>query len=180
MKTIAFTTMTTPVGEMIAGATDDGLCLFDYVHRRMHEPILRRVEQRLGAVLGEGDSEFFEPLRAQLDAYFEGTRTAFELPLVMSGTPFEERVWRALMDIPYGEVRSYGELAAALGQPTAVRAVARANGANCLPIIVPCHRVVGHDGRLTGYSGGLRAKRWLLELERGHAGEQAQGSLFDL
>lgn len=101
----------------------------------------------------------------QLNAYFGGERQGFDLPLNAAGTPFQQSVWRALCAIPYGETRSYRELAEAIGNPSAVRAVARANGANPLSIVVPCHRVIGSDGTLTGYAGGLEMKARLLILE---------------
>jgi O-6-methylguanine DNA methyltransferase len=106
-------------------------------------------------------------VRGDLDAYFAGTLRTFELPLLMSGTPFQRRVWQALLDIPYGETWSYKQLAERIGQPSAVRAVALANGANRIAIVIPCHRVIGADGSLTGYGGGLWKKQRLLELERG-------------
>ncbi len=106
---------------------------------------------------------------AQLHAYFDRSLRTFSLPLDMAGTDFQLRVWNLLREIPYGETRSYRDLAAALGRPRAVRAVGAANGANPLPIVVPCHRVIGADGRLTGYGGGLPLKKQLLELERTYA-----------
>lgn len=102
----------------------------------------------------------------QLSAWFAGERRAFDLPLGPEGTPFQRAVWRALRDIPYGETRSYGQIAAAIGRPAAVRAVGAANGQNPLALIVPCHRVIGASGALTGYAGGLERKRWLLGHER--------------
>ena len=103
---------------------------------------------------------------AQLREYFEGTRQVFDVPLALSGTPFQLKVWAALTDIPYGETITYGELAQRIGQPDAVRAVGAANGKNPVPIIVPCHRVIGSNGKLTGYGGGLPIKAALLDLER--------------
>lgn len=111
------------------------------------------------------DEERTEPVRRQLAEYFARERTDFDLELRPAGTPFELEVWEALRRIPYGETRSYGELARALGRPNASRAVGRANGANPIPIVVPCHRVIGADGSLTGFGGGLQAKTTLLELE---------------
>jgi methylated-DNA-[protein]-cysteine S-methyltransferase len=113
------------------------------------------------------EDDAWREAKRQLAAYFAGTLTTFELALRPEGTPFQQQVWRALRDIPYGETRSYGQLAAAIGRPTAVRAVGRANGCNPLPIVIPCHRVIGSNGTLTGYGGGLAAKQWLLDLERG-------------
>ena len=107
----------------------------------------------------------FEAARAQLDAYFAGTRRAFDLPIAPAGSDFQRRVWSALLTIPYGGVTSYGRLAAAIGRPTGARAVGLANGRNPISILVPCHRVVGADGALVGYGGGLERKRFLLALE---------------
>lgn len=116
------------------------------------------------------DDTAFDDVRAQLDEYFAGTRTEFDLPLHMLGSPFQLRVWAALCAIPCGETRSYGALAEALGAPGAARAVGLANGQNPVSIIVPCHRVIGADGSLTGYGGGLPAKQWLLSHEAAHSG----------
>lgn len=116
------------------------------------------------------DDDAFDDVRTQLAEYFTGSRRAFELPLHPSGTAFQQQVWAALLDIPYGETTSYGKTAAAIGAPTASRAVGLANGQNPIPIIVPCHRVIGANGSLTGYGGGLDTKRWLLAHERGQAG----------
>jgi methylated-DNA-[protein]-cysteine S-methyltransferase len=114
-------------------------------------------------------STSFADVRAQLREYFAGERSAFDLELVMDGSPFEGRVWGALRDIPYGATVSYGELARQIGQPSAARAVGLANGRNPISVIVPCHRVIGANGTLTGYGGGLERKRMLLELESGQA-----------
>ena len=114
---------------------------------------------------------------AQLEAYFTGERTGFDVGLHLPGTPFQQSVWAALREIPYGETRSYGELATRIGSPRASRAVGLANGRNPIAIIVPCHRVVGADGRLTGYGGGIERKRHLLDLERSHRSRDVQGSL---
>ncbi|HET6432639.1 methylated-DNA--[protein]-cysteine S-methyltransferase [Dyella sp.] len=112
--------------------------------------------------------------RVQLQEYFDGTRRAFSLPLHPLGTPFQQEVWRALAEIPYGQTISYGELARRIGSPAAVRAVGAANGRNPLPLVLPCHRVIGSNGSLTGFGGGLPTKRWLLGLEARVAG----GDLF--
>ena len=112
----------------------------------------------------------FEEARRQLGEYFEGVRRTFELDLAPVGTLFQRKVWRALSDIPYGETRSYAEIASAIGNPRAAMAVGGANGSNPLPIVVPCHRVIGSDGSLTGFGGGLAAKRFLLDLERNNSG----------
>jgi methylated-DNA-[protein]-cysteine S-methyltransferase len=118
----------------------------------------------------ERDDTAFDDLRRQLGEYFAGARHDFDLPLNATGTPFQKRVWAALCEIPYGETASYGQTAEAIGAPTASRAVGLANGQNPISIVVPCHRVIGANGSLTGYGGGLEAKRWLLAHETGQAG----------
>lgn len=138
-------------------------------------------QSRRGALVPDPDWEVaeepFARAAAQLAEYFAGTRRRFELPLDPAGTAFQLRVWRALACVPYGSVVSYGELARRIGQPQACRAVGLANGANPLPIIVPCHRVIGADGSLTGFGGGLESKRSLLALERRVLGEELQLTL---
>jgi O-6-methylguanine DNA methyltransferase len=128
---------------------------------------VERVRQRLGAVFAPGRSDVSRQVVQDVEAYFAGELRSFDLPLAPCGTDFQREVWGALAEIPYGETRSYADVAAALGRPKAVRAVGAANGMNALAIVVPCHRVVGADGRLTGYGGGLWRKRRLLDLERG-------------
>lgn len=156
----------TPLGPMLLGATDAGVCLLEFTDRRMLETQLRRVAQRLGGAFVPGANDVSRQMEAELEAYFAGTLREFRTPLVPAGSPFQERVWAALREIPYGHTRSYAEQARMIGAPTAVRAVARANGDNRIAIVIPCHRVVGADGSLTGYGGGLWRKRFLLDLER--------------
>ena len=122
------------------------------------------------------DDEALASTRAQLTEYFAGERSSFDLPLVPEGTGFQRKVWSALCEIPYGETISYGELARHIGQPSAARAVGLANGSNPLPIVVPCHRVIGADGSLTGFGGGIERKRWLLAHEKRFA--KVTGDLF--
>jgi methylated-DNA-[protein]-cysteine S-methyltransferase len=155
-----YTTMNSPVGKILLAGNADGLSYID-LQSGPHsiEPAAEWVE----------DEGFFSEAIAQLEAYFSGELQQFELPLAAEGTPFQQEVWRALVDIPYGETISYGELAAKLGKPGAARAVGLANGRNPLPIVVPCHRVIGSDGSLTGYGGGLDIKRALLALEQDHS-----------
>jgi AraC family transcriptional regulator of adaptative response/methylated-DNA-[protein]-cysteine methyltransferase len=168
---ITVTRILTPLGPMLAGATDEGLCLLEFVDRRMLETQLANLRRRLRAELVPGSNKHFESLSVQIEEYFAGTRKQFDLPLVLTGTPFQQKVWEGLLAIPYGTTRSYGKQAAMLGRPRAVRAVARANGENRIAIIIPCHRVVGKDGRLTGYGGGLWRKQYLLDHERAHRGD---------
>lgn len=162
---IPTTRILTPLGPMLAGATDEGICLLEFVDRRMLETQIKRLGKQLHARMIPGSNEFFGPLNEQLEEYFSGNRKKFDLPLVLPGTPFQKKVWSGLQTIGYGSVRSYKEQAEAIGSPRAVRAVARANGDNRIAILVPCHRVVGSKGELVGYGGGLWRKKFLLELE---------------
>ena len=157
----------TPLGPMLAGAGEDGICLLEFTDRRMLETQFKRIRKRLNAELLPGQSPYFQPLQLQLEEYFSGRRTEFDLPLTLVGTEFQKQVWRTLMQIPYGKTRSYKEQARAVGKPEAVRAVAKANGDNPLSLIVPCHRVIGSNGDLVGYGGGLWRKQYLLNLEKG-------------
>ena len=166
--------LNTPLGPMVAGANDDGICLLEFSDRRMLETQLRRVGKRFGQAPVPGDHALIDRLEGQLDQYFKGTVKAFDLPLALSGTPFQERVWRALLEIPYGETISYDELARRVDCPGGQRAVGRANGDNRIAVVIPCHRVIRASGDLGGYGGGLPRKRWLLDLERG----ALQESLF--
>ncbi len=156
----------TPLGPMLVGATDEGICLLDFTDRRMLETLLKRLNRRMKASFIPGENPHFKHLEEQLKAYFNGELHEFEVPLVYAGSDFQTQVWDLLQTIPYGATRSYQEQAELMGNPKAVRAVARANGDNCLAILVPCHRVIGKDGHLTGYGGGLWRKQYLLDLER--------------
>jgi methylated-DNA-[protein]-cysteine S-methyltransferase len=157
-KRIVFTTMASPIGELLLvgdGETLGGLYMQD-----------GRKPKRIAAGWTETTAPFAD-VRTQLEEYFAGERRTFDVRLAPEGAPFEREVWRALEEIPYGETVSYGEIARRVGQPGAARAVGTANGRNPIAVIVPCHRVIGADGSLTGYGGGLERKRLLLELERG-------------
>ena len=155
-----------PLGPMVAVASEQGLCLLEFGDRRMLESEFADLQQRLRAVLLPGSNEFTQAAVQQLGEYFAGTRKAFDVPLHAPGTAFQQRVWAALREIPFGELRSYGEIAARIGEPKAVRAVGTANGMNRIAIMIPCHRVIGADGALTGYGGGLWRKDWLLKHEQ--------------
>jgi O-6-methylguanine DNA methyltransferase len=163
MNTTRFTEMESPIGMLRLCGTPRGLTgLFMDDHRHGPEAADQRQWER--------DDALFAEARAQLADYFAGHRQTFALPVdreALGGTDFQRRVWSELERIPFGVTISYGELARRLGQPGAVRAVGLANGRNPISIIVPCHRVIGADGSLTGYGGGLERKRWLLEFERG-------------
>jgi AraC family transcriptional regulator of adaptative response/methylated-DNA-[protein]-cysteine methyltransferase len=152
---------------MLAGATDDGICLLEFVDRRMLETQLNRLSKLLTAKIVPGSHRHFDTLNRQLEEYFSGRRKEFDLPLVLPGTPFQKKVWAGLQAIPYGCTRSYKEQAEVIGSPDAVRAVAKANGDNRIAILIPCHRVIGANGELVGYGGGLRRKQYLLKLESG-------------
>ena len=157
-----------PLGPMVAIASDNGLCLLEFGDRRMLESEFADLQKRLSAVLLPGKNEFTEEAVRQIQEYFAGTRKTFSVPLHAPGTEFQQRVWAALREIPFGEMRSYGEIAAVIGDPKAVRAVGTANGMNRIAIMIPCHRVIGADGALTGYGGGLWRKDWLLKHEQEH------------
>lgn len=155
-----------PVGEMILASYQDKLCLADWRYRKMRPQIDARIQRLLQSDYQLSSSSVIEQAREQLGEYFNRQRKTFDLPLLLAGSEFQQKVWRGLQAIEFGQTQSYGQLAAALGQPRAVRAVANANGANALSIIVPCHRIIGARGELVGYAGGLSAKQKLLEIEQ--------------
>ena len=193
MPRISCTTMNTPLGEVYLGAVEGieptehapagtGLCLTEFTNpdRLMRERA--QLELALGASFPEAGStggadadRVLAEAEHQLGAYFAGDLTSFDLPLVMPGTPFQQSVWQALLELGHAETTTYGELAGALGNPDAQRAVGAANGANRIAIIVPCHRVVDASGGLHGYAGGLERKRWLLDHEAGDRGTLFEG-----
>lgn len=160
--TATHTVVDSPCGALTLVARDGHLSGL-YMTEQRHRPD----EHTFGPRTGVRDLAAFSAAAEQLDAYFAGERTDFNVELGLHGTPFQQRVWQSLQDIPYGETRTYGELAEILGKPGASRAVGLANGKNPVSIIVPCHRVIGANGSLTGYGGGLERKRWLLGFERG-------------
>ena len=159
----------TPLGPMLALADDHGLALLEFVDRRGLERELESVQRRLKRRILPGEHNHLQQIERELQAYFSGQSLRFATPIAPSGSGFQRAVWNALLAIPPGETRSYAEIAEAIGQPAAVRAVGRANGDNRLCLVIPCHRVIGADGSLTGYSGGLWRKQWLLDHERSHA-----------
>lgn len=165
-KIINLTRIETPLGTMIACATDNGICLLEFSDRKMLETELKLLTKSLKAPIVQAENKYFEQLRSQLNTYFSGQSKSFDIPLDMIGTPFQKQVWNILLTIPYGTTASYAEQAKKLGNPSAIRAVANANGMNKISIIIPCHRVIGSDGSLTGYGGGLWRKKKLLDLER--------------
>lgn len=156
----------TPLGPMIAAASDTGLCLLEFADRRMLATQFKRIGKLFSQPIVPGEHRFISQAKQELDEYFAGDLTTFEVPLRADGTEFQMSVWKALLDIPHGQTTSYERLARSIDRPRAQRAVGRANGDNRFAILIPCHRVVRSDGTLCGYGGGLWRKRWLLEHER--------------
>jgi methylated-DNA-[protein]-cysteine S-methyltransferase len=171
MTSAITTSIDSPVGTLTLSASD-GYVTGMYMHGQRHAP--------QGGPEGRRDDAWFADVVGQLRAYFDGDLTAFEIPIRLEGTDFQCEVWSHLQDIPYGETISYGELARRVGSPKASRAVGLANGRNPVSIIVPCHRVIGSNGQLTGYGGGLERKTWLLDHEAAHrTGGAFQAQLSD-
>ena len=164
-QVITINRITTPLGPMMIGVTDEGLCLLEFTDRRMLETQIETLKKRFKAEMITGMHPMMKPVEEQLAAYFEGRLKAFDLPLITPGTEFQQEVWQELTTIPYGSTRSYKQQANAVGDVKAVRAVARANGENRIAIIIPCHRVIGSDGSIVGYGGGIHRKQWLLKHE---------------
>lgn len=154
MAGVTFTFIDTAIGPLLAARDGEAIIQISFAPASPRDEWTRRDDR-------------FDDIRRALDEYFAGRRTTFDLPLEPRGTDFQRSVWRALVDIPFGETTTYGMLARRIGKPDAVRAVGAANGANPLPIVVPCHRVIGSNGSLTGFGGGLLVKRWLLDHEAG-------------
>ncbi|MCM0252224.1 MULTISPECIES: methylated-DNA--[protein]-cysteine S-methyltransferase [Bacteroides] len=154
-----------PCGELILGSYQGKLCMCDWNREGRRVLIDRRMQKLLHADYEKSSSEVIVRTIIQLDEYFGRKRTAFDIPLFFVGTDFQKTVWKELLNIPYGMTLSYGDLSRKLGNPKAIRAVAAANGANPISILVPCHRVIGSDRKLVGYGGGIPAKKILLELE---------------
>lgn len=164
---ISKTHIETPLGEMIACATNKGICLLEFNNRKNIEGQFQKTEKELNNIIVEEDNIHFDLLKKELAAYFRRELNQFTVPLDLIGTEFQKKVWQALLTIPYGKTVSYLQQSEAMGNPLSIRAVANANGMNKIAIIVPCHRVIGSNGKLTGYAGGLEKKRWLLNMEKG-------------
>jgi AraC family transcriptional regulator of adaptative response/methylated-DNA-[protein]-cysteine methyltransferase len=177
---IVVTTVESPVGPLQLGATDRGVCLLEFTDRRGLPRELETLTKRFQSPIAPGSNEHVEQLADELRRYFAGELTRFETPLDLTGTPFQLKVWNELLNIPYGQTISYGQLAERIGRPGAQRAVGRANGDNRIAIVIPCHRVVQSDGKLRGYGGGLWRKQFLLDLEAaaGKHGIQASRLAF--
>jgi AraC family transcriptional regulator of adaptative response/methylated-DNA-[protein]-cysteine methyltransferase len=165
-QVIQITRFTTPIGPMFACASEEGLCLLEFTDRRKLETEFNDIRNRLNAIILPGENPILTQTKNELLEYFNGIRQEFSIPLHTPGTAFQRSVWDNLIRIPYGETRSYKEQAIRLSNPKAIRAVGAANGQNRIAIVIPCHRVIGSDGSLVGYGGGLSRKKWLLELER--------------
>jgi AraC family transcriptional regulator of adaptative response/methylated-DNA-[protein]-cysteine methyltransferase len=158
--------LTTAIGPMFACASRQGLCLLEFTDRKSLETEFRDLRKRLNAVILPGDNPYLDQAEEEIHQYFQGKRKKFNTPLHTPGTDFQKSVWQGLQEIPYGKTCSYQQQAQKIGKPKAVRAVAAANGKNRIAIIIPCHRVIGSDGNLVGYGGGLHRKKWLLDFER--------------
>lgn len=156
----------TDYGELILGAYKDQFCLCDWRYRHQRATVDERITKGLNAILVENDNDVLAETKKQLNQYFNYQRETFDIPLLFVGTDFQKSVWNALMEVGYGTTASYLQLSTKLGNVKAIRAVASANGANAISIIVPCHRIIGSNGELVGYAGGLEAKRKLLSLEQ--------------
>lgn len=156
----------TQLGPMIAVADENTLYMLEFVDRRGLEREVERLREKTKSAIVPGSTEAIESIKTELQQYFEGNLTTFKTPLAYLGTPFQQTVWDKLQDIPFGQTQSYSELAATIGKPSAVRAVAQANGANQIAIVIPCHRVIGAGGELRGYGGGLTRKEWLIQHEK--------------
>ena len=154
-----------PCGVLMLGSFGDKLCLCDWQVERHRNHVGNRLKRILNAEFEEGVSPIIDMAIKQLNDYFAGKRTIFDVPLLFVGTDFQKKVWNHLLTVPFGKTISYGEMAKEIGMPKAVRTVANANGANSMSIFAPCHRIIGSDKSLTGYGGGLEAKEYLLKLE---------------
>jgi len=155
----------TPFGELIMGSFNNILCLCDWRYRKMRSSIDHRIKTELNAGYIDGSSKIIKITKTQLSQYFEGNRSEFDIPLLLVGSDFQKKIWNALLQISYGNTETYLGLSKKTGNEKAIRAVATANGANAISIIIPCHRIIGSDGGLVGYAGGLKVKRELLQLE---------------
>jgi methylated-DNA-[protein]-cysteine S-methyltransferase len=156
----------TKIGELVLGSFDKKLCLLDFRYRKMRTTVDKRIKSGLKAAFVERDDECLEKTRNQLDEYLSGNRKTFDIPLLMVGTDFQKSVWNALLTTPYGATSTYLQLARDINNEKAVRAVASANGANAISLMIPCHRIIGSDGELVGYGGGLAVKKRLIQLEQ--------------
>jgi len=165
MNTINIQYYKTKIGELILGSFENKLCMLDFRYRRMRTTVDKRIQTGLNAEFLEKDNEVLKETRKQIDEYLSGERTEFEIPILMIGSNFQKQVWQELMNVKYGETASYSDLAKRINNEKAVRAVASANGANSIGLIIPCHRIIESNGGLGGYGGGLPVKKRLLKIE---------------
>ncbi|MDA3811878.1 MAG: methylated-DNA--[protein]-cysteine S-methyltransferase [Spirochaetaceae bacterium] len=165
MNTIKVKHIKISLGELILGEYEGKLCLFDWKYRKMRSQIDNRIQSGLNAVYAEEDCELFHQLESQLEEYLLNKREVFDIPLLTVGTPFQKSVWENLQTISYGKTETYLGLSHLMNNPKAIRAVAGANGANAISILIPCHRIISSDGSLGGYAGGLPTKQKLINLE---------------
>ncbi|KAA3617558.1 MAG: methylated-DNA--[protein]-cysteine S-methyltransferase [Calditrichaeota bacterium] len=177
-KVINIVRFSTKLGMMFACATEDKLYLLEFSDRKMLEQEFQDLSKTMDAVILPGSNKILDQVQTELEEYFDGNRKEFTVPLCTPGTPFQQTVWEVLQEIPYGETWSYQNQSNKLNKPKAVRAVAAANGQNRIAIIIPCHRVIGSNGQLTGYAAGLAKKKWLLEHEKQHSGKPIQKELL--
>lgn len=166
MEKIAIQYYYSPCGKLMLGSIAQKLCLCDWISSKHRERTDTRMQRLLKTEYVIGQSDILSRAMSELDEYFQKKRTMFDIPLLMTGTEFQKKVWQSLLTISYGTTISYGEEARRIGMSVAVRAVANANGTNPISIFVPCHRVIGSNGALTGYGGGMAVKQWLLLLEQ--------------
>ncbi len=163
---VIISTYDTPCGEIILGSTDDKLCLCDWVKSRHRRTVDNRIQKTLLSRYMEGETPVMDEAKKQLAEYFDGKRRSFDLEVHLTGTDFQRKVWDFISKIPYGTTKSYAQLTCEVASESDIRAVSNAVGSNALSLIIPCHRVIGSRGQLTGYAGGLLAKQYLLDLEK--------------
>lgn len=174
---ITTTAFSSPLGPMLAGATSEGVCILEFTNRIRLEKELAELQKLLNAVTVPGRNQHLDQLENELNEYFEGKRKVFSVPLHTPGNEFVQSVWKTLQEIPYGATCSYKEQAEMMNNPKAIRAIASTNGRNRLAILIPCHRVIGSNGSMTGYAAGVDKKKWLLKFERENSAPPA-GTLF--
>jgi AraC family transcriptional regulator, regulatory protein of adaptative response / methylated-DNA-[protein]-cysteine methyltransferase len=174
---ITMSEIDTPLGLMLAGATTQGLCLLEFTNRIRLEEEMKNLKAVLKADMQQGRNAHVDQLEKELSEYFAGQRKVFSVALHIPGTEFEKTVWMKLQEIPYGRTWSYKKQSILMNNPKAIRAIAATNGRNRLAIIIPCHRVIGSDGSMTGYAAGIEKKKWLLNFERSNS-EKEPGYLF--
>ena len=164
--------LTTPLGPMFVCASDQGVCLLEFTDRKMLETEFKDLQQKFNAEILIGENEHIKQLKKELKEYFDGQRKEFQVSIDTPGTDFQKAIWKALKEIPFGTTSTYEQQAKKLNKPKAIRAVGRANGLNKISIILPCHRIIGKNGDLMGYGGGIERKKWLIEFEKKAGTEQ--------